>query len=154
MPPVIAYFAPDPLGLPVILSMAAFVVVWSALAMLAVASMLKGDRSAEDQLVDRKLEALSSQTSRLSEEHQDLGADLRQQVSDLEETVRATLKEELEIALPPRPTRLRATMRAGGPRMSATLTVVGGSKLVRTRQWFRHAMRRLWAVVYGKPDDN
>ena len=150
VPPITAYFAPD---LRVIFYLAAFV-VWSGLAVLAVASMLKRDMSEAEQLVDQKLEALSRQISRLREEHQDLGAALRQQIRSLDETVRATLKEELGAVLPPRPLSIRARLSAPTPRMSATLAVVGGSKVVRLQQWFRHALRRLWEMVYGKPDDS
>ena len=152
VPAVIAYFAPELLVLRVIFYVAAFV-VWSASAVLAVASMLRGDRSDSERLVDQNVEALSSQISALSEEHEDLGADLRQQVKDLEEAVRTTLKEDLGVDLRPRRISLRARAIAGSPTASATLSVVGGSKLRRLRLWFRQAMRRLWEVVYGKPED-
>ncbi len=152
-PRIIAYFAPD-LLVPLDIFYAAAFVVWSGLAVLAVASMLKRDRSEADQLAEQKLEALSSQTSRLREEHHDLGADLRQQIRGLDETMRATLKDELGVVLPPRPLSIRARLSAPTPRMSASLAVVGGSTVVRLQQWFRHALRRLWEMVYGKPDDS
>ena len=153
VPAVIAYFAPDTLVLQVIFYVAAFL-VWSVLAVLAVASMLKRDIYGAEQLVDDKLEALSSQISRLREEHEDLGADLRQQVKDLEETVRTTLKEELRVDLRPRRISLRAKPIHFSLGVSAAnVTVVGGSKVARLLQWCRRAMRWLWEVVYGKPDD-
>ena len=153
VPAVIAYFAPDTLVLRVIFYVAAFL-VWSVLAVLAVASMLKRDISGAEQLVDHKLEAPSSQISRLREEREDLGADLRQQVKDLEETVRTTLKEELRVDLRPRRISLRAKpMHFSLGASAANVTVVGGSKVARLLQWCRRAMRWLWEVVYGKPDD-
>ena len=151
--PMIAYFGPDCLVLQVILYVAAFL-VWSVLAVLAVASMLGRDRSEAEQLVAQQNEALSGQIGKLREEHEDLRLDLRQQVNDLEEVVRSTLSEGLGVVLPPRPISMRARLTAGSPTMSASLTVVGGSRLARLRRWFRCAMRRLWEVVYGKPEGN
>ena len=152
-PPLIAYFGPDSIVLQVILYVAALL-LWSVFAVLAVASMLRRDRSEAEQLVVQQIEALSGQIRRLREEHEDLRVDLRQQVDDLEEVVRSTLSENLGVVLPQRPISIRAKFTAGSPRMSATLTVVGGSKVARLRQWFRRAMRRLWEVVYGKPEDS
>ena len=111
------------------------------------------DETDPDKLHDLKVQALSSQISILNERHDDLGADLRQQVNDLEETVRTTLKEELEVDLPPRPISIGARFTAGSPRISVSVTVDGGTKLARLRQWFRRGMRRLWHLVYGKPGD-
>ena len=151
-PPAIAYFAPTSIVLQVVLYVAAFL-VWSVLAMLAVASMLRRDRFEAEQLIAQRLETLSSQISRLREEHEDLRAGLRQQVKDLEEAVRATLKEELGVVLPPLPISIRARFTAGSATLSAAVTVVGGSKLARVRRWFRRATRWSWEVVYGKPED-
>ena len=153
VPAVIAYFAPDSIALRVIFYVAAFL-VWSVSAVLAVAAMLKRDRSGAEQMVSQKIEALSAQIGKLREEHEDSRADLRQQVNDLEDVVRSTLKEDLGIVLPPRRVSLRARAVAGSPTASATLSVVGGSKLARLRQWFRRAMRQLWGVVYGRPEDS
>ena len=149
-PAMIAYFGPD-LVLQVILYVAAFL-VWSVFAVLAMASMLRRDRSEAEQLVAQQKEALSGQICRLREEHDDLKLDLRQQVNDLEEIVRSTLAEKLEVILPPRPISLRAKGTLGSPTASGTLTVVGGSKVARLRKWCRRATRRLWEVVYGKPE--
>ena len=132
--------------------MAAFL-VWSVLAVLAVAFMLRRDRSESDQLIAKQFEELSGQIRRLKEQQEDMRVDLRQQVDDLEEVVRSTLSEELQVDLPPRPISLRARFTAGSPTMSATLTVVGGSKAARLRQWLRRAMSRIWEVVYGRPED-
>ena len=68
--------------------------------------------------------------------------------------MRSTLSEELGVVLPPRPISIRAKFTADSPRVSATVTVVGGSKLAHLRRWFRRAARRLWEMVYGKPEDN
>ena len=153
-PPIIAYFGPALLVLQVILYVAAFV-VWSVFAVLAVASMLSRDRSEAEQLVAQRIDALSGQINGLREEHEDLRVDLRQEIDNLEEAVRATLKEELGVVLRPRPVSLRAKLAFGEISMSgANLTVVGGSKIARLRQWFRRVMRRLWEVVYGRPEDS
>ena len=152
-PTSLALFGPDLFILRVILYVAAFL-VWSVLAVLAVASMLNRDRSEAEQLLSQRLETLSTQIGRLKEDHEDLKVDFRQQVKDLEEVVRSTLKEDLGVDLRPRRISLRARAVAGSPTASATLSVVGGSKLRRLRLWFRRAMRRMWEVVYGKPEDS
>ena len=77
----------------------------------------------------------------------------RHQVENLEEVVRSTFKD-LGVVLPPRRISLRVKTLLGSLRMSvANVTIVGGSKVARLRQCFRHAMRRLREVVYGKPED-
>ena len=152
-PTSLALFGPDHFILRVVLYVAAFL-VWAVFAVLAVASMLKRDRSEAEQLMSQKLEAVSAQISRLKEEHEDLRVEFRQQVNDLEEVVRSTLREELGVVLPPRPSSIRAKFIGGSTSMSATLTVVGGSKMARLRRWFRGTMRRIWEVVYGKPEDS
>ena len=96
----------------------------------------------------QQIEALSGQIRRLREEHEDLRADLRPRVDDLEEVMRVNGGRSST----PRPLSMRAT--SGTPRASFNLTVVGGSKVTRLRRWFRSAMRRLWEVVYGKPEDS
>ena len=110
-PTSLALFGPDHFILRVILYVAAFL-VWSVLAVLAVASMLNRDRSEAEQLLSQKLEALSTQIGRLKEEHEDSKVDFQQQVNDLEEVVRSTLREELGVVLPPRPISLRARFTA------------------------------------------
>ena len=149
-PTSLALFGPEHFILRVILYVAAFL-VWSVLAVLAAASMLNRDRSEAEQLMSQKLEALSTQIGRLKEEHEDSKVDFGQQVKDLEEVVRSTLREELGVVLPPRPISLRARFTAESPTMSVRLSVDGGSRLARLRRWFRRAMRRMWEVVYGIP---
>ena len=147
-----AFFGPDILR--VIFYVPAFL-VWSVVAFLAVASMLKRDRSDAEQLMNHKIEALSAQIDRLREEHEeheDLRADLRQQVNDLEEVVRATLKENLGVVLPPRRVSLRAkAFHIGLSWNVGKMIVDGGSRVARFRQWVRRKIRRIWEVVYGKP---
>ena len=150
--PMIAYFGPEGLPLQVTLYIAAFF-VWSVIAVLAVASMLTKDRSEAAQLVAQQVEELSCQISGLKKGHEDLRLDLRQQVDDLEETVRATLKEDLGVILPPRPVSVRAEAILGTASLSAAIgTVTGGSKLARLRRWCRRATYWLWEVVYGRPE--
>ena len=149
-PLVIAYIARD-LVLQAVLHVAVFL-VWSVIAVVALASTLKKDRSEAEQLVAQQGEALSDRISGLRGEHEDSRADLWQQVADLEEALRSTLKEELGVVLRPPRVSLRAKVVAGSPRVSATLTVVGGSKLARLRQRLRRATRWFWKVVYGSQE--
>ena len=147
-PASLALFGPDHFILRVILYVAAFF-VWSVSVVLAVASMLKRDKSEAEQLMSQRLETLSTQIGRLKEEHEDSKVDFRQQVKNLEEVVRSTLREELGVVLPPRPISIRARFTTGSPTGSASLSVVGGSRLARLRRWFRRAMRRMGEVVSG-----
>ena len=151
-PPVIAYIARD-LVLQVVLHVAVFL-VWSVIAVVALASTLRKDRSDAEQLVAQHAKALSGRIGKLEEEQGDLRVDLRQEVDNLEEAVRSTF-EQLGVVLPPR----RISIRAKGFHVSlsvsvANVTVVGGSKVARIRKWFRRSMRLLWEVVYGKPEDS
>ena len=145
---VLVYIARDP-----VLYGAVFL-VWAVIAVVVLASTLKKDRSEAEQLVSQPVEALSGRIGKLEEEHGDLRVDLRQEVDNLEEAVRSTF-EQLGVVLPPR----RISLRAKAFHISASwsvdnLTVVGGSKVARLRKWFRRSMRRLWEVVYGKPEDS
>ena len=151
-PASLAFFAPDCFVLRVVLYLAAFL-VWSLLAVLAVASMLRRDRSEAEQQVDQKFQALSSRVNDLGEKQENIAAGLRQQVKDLEETVRKTLKEELEVVLPPRPVSIGVSIPSGISTTSVAVTVSGGSKLVRFKRWVRRALRRFWELAYGKPED-
>ena len=150
-PRLVAYIAPDCLLLRAIVYVAAFL-LWSLWAVLAVAWMVSRERSEAEQFVAPKIELLSRQISSLEEQTEDLSVDLLREVDNLEEVVRTTLSEELEVVLPPRPVSLRARATAGRPTASFNLTVVGGSKLARLREWLRRKARRIWEVVYGKPD--
>jgi hypothetical protein len=150
-PRLVAYIAPDCLLLRAIVYVAAFL-LWSLWAVLAVAWMVSRERSEAEQFVAPKIELLSRQISSLKEQHEDLSVDLRRDVDNLEKTVRATFSEELGVALPPRPVSLSLRATAGSRTASLNLTVVGGSKLARLREWLRRKARRIWEVVYGKPD--
>ena len=151
-PLFIAYIARD-LVLQVVLHVAVFL-VWSVIAVVALASTLKKDRSEAEQLVAQQVEALSGRIGKLEEEHGDLRVELRQEVDNLEEAVRSTF-EQLGVVLPPRRISIRAkAFHISLNTSAANLTVVGGSKVARLRKWFRRSMHRLWEVVYGKPEDN
>ena len=150
-PTSLALFGPDHFILRIILYVSAFL-VWSV---LAVASMLKRDKSETEQLTSPKLEALSARIGRLREEPEDSRVDLQQQVNDLEEVVRSTLREELGGVLPPRPVSVRPKpVRFGFDVSAANVTVTRGSKVAHLRLWLRRAMRLLCEVVYGKPEDS
>ena len=140
--PMIDYLGPDRLVFQVILYLTAFL-VWSMFAVLTVAHMLNKDRSEAEHMLTQQIEALSGQISKLEVGQEDLGTDLRQQVKDIEETVRTTLKESLGIVLPARPISLRAKFTGGSSKGSASGAVVGGRMLTRLRQWLRRTMRRL-----------
>ena len=139
------------LVLKIVLTVAVFP-VWSVFAVLAVASMLTHDRSKAEQLITQQVGALPGRIRKLEEGQQDLRVDLRQEVDNLEKTVRSTF-EELEVVLPPR----RISIRPKPVRFSfivsaANVNVVGGSKVARLRLWLRRAMRWLWEVVYGRQE--
>ena len=151
--PITLDVVPESLVLQLIIYLGAFI-IWSLWSVFAVASMLKTDRFEAEQQVNQKVEALSGRISSMKEDHEESKADLRQQVENLEEVVRSTF-QELGIVLQPRRISLRAKVLGGRPSLSvANVTVIGGSKVARIRQWFKSAMRRLWAMVYGKPKDN
>ena len=152
-PLIFDYFGPDLLVVRVILYLAAFS-VWSVVAMLAVAHMLRRDTSEAEQLMSQKLDALSSRIGRLREDHEESKVDLGQQVENLEGAIRSTF-EELEVDLRSR----RISVSAKPVHFSfitsvANVTVIRGSKVARLRQWFRHATRWLWEVIYGKPAES
>ena len=150
-PTAIAYFLPTALVLKVVLSVCAFL-LWSVLAVLVLASMLRRDRSEAEQEVAQQVEVLSEQISKLKEDHEDLKLDLRQQVRDLEEWAESTFAQ-MGVVPPP----MRRSVRAKGAFYSfdvpaANVTVGGGSRVARLRRWFRRVTRRLREVVYGKPE--
>ena len=147
---IIINFGPDCLVMRSLLYVGAFL-SWSTFVVVAVAAMLERDRSEVAQLVDQQIGALPDRIRMLEEDHGDLREDLPQEV---EKVVRSTL-EELGLVLPPRRVTLRAKPLIVNASISApNLTVVGGSKVARLRQWFRRVMRQLWEVVYGRPEDS
>ncbi len=147
--PTIDYVGRDCLVMRPFLYVGAFF-LWSAFVVLTVASMLERDRSEVAQLVDQQVGALPDRIRMLEEEYGDLRANLPQEIGEL---VRSTL-EAAGIVRPPRRVTLRAKPLIVNASISApNLTVVGGSKVARLRQWFRRAMRWLWEVVYGRPED-
>ena len=151
-PPIVAYVAQD-LVRQVFLHVAVFL-VWAVTALVAVASTLRKDRSEAEQLVAQPVEELTGRIRKLEEEHEDSRVGLRQEVDNLEETVRSTF-EELGVALRPRRISVRARAVSFNVSVSsANVTVVGGSKVARLRKRFQRAIRGLWEVVYGKPEDS
>jgi hypothetical protein len=153
-PWLIDSFAPDYFLLRAVVYVVAFLLwsLWALWALLAVAWVVSREKSEAEQFVAPKIDSLSRRISSLEEQTEDLSVDLLREADNLEEVVRTTLSEELEVVLPPRPVSLRARATAGRPTISANLTVVGGSKLARLREWLRRKARRIWEVVYGKPD--
>ena len=136
---IIINFGPDCLVMRSLLYVGAFL-SWSTFVVVAVAAMLERDRSEVAQLVDQQIGALPDRIRMLEEDHGDLREDLPQEV---EKVVRSTL-EELGLVLPPRRVTLRAKPLIVNASISApNLTVVGGSKVARLRQWFRRVMRQL-----------
>ena len=122
--------------------------VWPAIVVLSVASMLKGDKSKAEQSVDQKLKGLSSELQLLKEEHKRTTAGLKDQVTEIDRVMRSAF-EELGVVLPPRRTLLRADMVGGAASGGAALSVRSPKRLVRFRHWvWRHALR-FWRWFYG-----
>ena len=138
--------APSIPGGPVVLPIVYF--VWSVVAVLSVASMLKDDRSKAAQSVDRKLENLSREVQLLKDEHLRRTAGLQDQVNEIDRVVRSGF-EGLGVVLSPRRSSLRANISAGVPRMSATLTVDSPNRIVRFRRWVQRHALRFWRWFYG-----
>ena len=151
-PPVVASFSPGGWVLEIGFYGLAFG-VWSLIAVLAVASMLKKDRAETEQLVAHRTEDLAGQVSSLWQEHGNLKINLGQEIDNLEETVRLTLKERLDADLPPRRLSRRAdpvgwNIHVEEPRV----TSVRESWIARLRDSFQRIGRWVWKVVYGSPE--
>lgn len=126
--------------------------VWSLFAFLAVAWMLTHDRSKAEQQITQQIGALPGRISKQEEELQNLRVDLRQEVDNLEESVRSAFGG-LGVVLPPRKISVRAGAASFSFNVSAvSVTVVRGSKLAHLRLWLRRTMRRFWEVVYGRKE--
>ena len=146
----ISYFELD-LVLKIVLIVIVFP-VWSVIAVLAVARMLKRDRSEAERQVSQKVEALSVQIPRLREEQEESRVALHQEVDNLEKTVRSTF-EKLGIVLPRRPISVNAgTVRIRFDVPEPKVTLVRGSRVARLRLRLLRAMSRLWEVVYGRQE--
>ena len=151
-PLIIAYLACDPV-LQVVLHVAVFL-VWSVIAVVAVSSALKKDRTEAEDLLEEHVAALSGRIGKLEEEHGELREDLRREVDSLEEAVRSGF-EQLGVALPPRPISVRAKgIHFDVSTSVASVTVTGGSRVARFRQWTRRWARKIWEAVYGVPDES
>ena len=77
-PLVIACLAPGGLRLQVALYVAAFL-VWSIIVVLAVASMVRSEKSEAKQMLTQLSAGLSGRISSLKEQHEDLSVDLRRE---------------------------------------------------------------------------
>ena len=121
---------------------------WIAVVVLSVASMLDEDQSKAKQSVDRKLKTLSTEVQRLKDGHSRTTAGLRDQMTEIDSVMRATF-EEMGVVLPRRPISLRASFSAGTAKMSATLTVVGESRMTRFRHWVQRHALQFWRWFYG-----
>ena len=123
-------------------------ICWIPVVILSVASMLEEDRSKAEQGVDRKLTILSTEVQLLKDEHSRTTAGLKDQMTEIDSVMRATF-EEMGVVLPRRPISLRASLSAGTPKMSATLTVVGESRMTRFRHWVQRHALQFWRWFYG-----
>ena len=146
----VTYFAVECLLVRVVIDGAAFV-VWSLFVVVVFALVVEKDRTEANQLVSEQTAPLAEQLERLREQQDDLIAGVRQQVEDLERRTRSTF-EQLGTDLPPRSVSVRARGVSFAVEVSAAVGTVGGSRLSRLRRRFRRAMRRVWEVVYGKPN--
>ena len=127
--------------------------IWSLFAVLAVAAMLKKDRSESQSNLDEKLRVPSDQITKLREDLDVVKADYRQQVDNLEGVVRSTLRDKFGVELPRRPITVNANPVQFSFGVSAvTVTHTRGSRLARIGHWFLRAMRQTKDVVYGKPE--
>ena len=151
-PPIFAYFSPDFFIPKIVLYVVAFL-VWAFSSVLAVASMLERDRFEAEQQVAHRIEALSRDISKLSQEQGDFRVDLRQEIDNLEEAVRSTLNKELKVVLPPRGVSLRVKPIHVNFNVSAVEVTVGGNWIARLRQRFRRLKRQLKQVFYGNSED-
>ena len=123
-------------------------ICWIPVVILSVASMLEEDRSKAEQSVDRKLTILSTEVQRLKDEHSRTTAGLKDQMTETDSIMRSTFKK-IGVVLPCRPISLRASFSAGAAQMSATLTVVGESRMTRFRHWVQRHALQFWRWFYG-----
>ena len=146
-------FAPDSLVLRVIYYLVVFV-TWSVWAVLAVASMLNRDKSETVLLVDGRERELLSKIRELEEANEGLVLGFRQEVRNLEESVRKTLKEDLGVDLRPRRVCLRiGPLSTGMPTASMSVRVMRRGRPARLRSWIRDKIKCIWKAVYGNPKD-
>ena len=125
-------------------------VVSGLLAALLVASSMNDDRSRTERLIDEKLDPLAGELRQVHEGHENAEVDLRQKVDALEEVMRWGFRQ-LGVTPPKRPILLRGKATFGVPRASSgTLSVRGGSKLIRFRRWVRRLAAGVWRAVYGE----
>ena len=99
--PVILTVAVDCLVVRVIIDVGV-VLVWALFVVIVVALVVERDMAEASRLVSQQAVPLVEQVHRLEEEHDDLIADVRLQVEDLESRTRSTF-ERLGVDLPPNP---------------------------------------------------
>ena len=133
----------------VIISGAGFL-VWSLVVFLVMALMLDRDRTKADRQLDRQVELLESSVGSTAGELKSLREHLHDEIDNLEEIVRRTLRNQLSIDLAPRIKSGRASaIQFHFTIPPATGTATRGSRVMRIRLWFRRSVRRVWEFTYG-----
>ena len=124
--------------------------VWALVVCLVMALMLNRDRTNAERHVDWRVERLERGVDTTTEELKVLREHLRDEIDNLEETVRLTLKNQLDTDLPPRIVSGRArAVSFQFTASAATGTATGGSRVRRMRLWVRRVVRRVWEFIYG-----
>ena len=120
---------------------------WYQIAMLVIASVTKHDRARVEEKLDRVFSELTGRISQTSAEHQGQMTGIQDRLRDIREWVQnidRAMRDELGVALPPPTVSLRASIRAGEPRVSANATVGSpmgrGARLLR---WLKGQARNL-----------
>ena len=147
---IVAYPAIECLVVRVIVYSVLFV-VWALFVVIVVALLVERDAVVANRFVTQQTDPLAeklNQVKEVSDEHESLIENIRLQMADLERRSRSTF-EELGANLPPRAVDLHGSVTLSGPTLSGTLTISGGSRWGRFRQWFRRAVLKAWRVIYG-----
>ena len=123
-------------------------VLWSAIAVLFVALMLREDKSKAEKNVDQKFKNLTDEIQEVKDDLKHKKNGLQDQVDEINKVMRTAFKE-LNVVLPPPSVFLRVEFNAGAAHMSAKVTVNNRKKMTRFRFWFKRQSRRFWRWVYG-----
>ena len=117
--------------------------VWSLVVFLVMALMLDRDRTKADRQLDGQVEILERSVASTATELKSLREHLLDEINNLEETVRLTLKNQIGIDLPPRIKSGRASAIEFHLTIPpATGTTTGGSRMRRIRQRYVHPTYR------------
>ncbi len=120
---------------------------WYQIAMMVIASTTRQDRARVEEGLDRVSLELTNRIGQVREEHQGQVTGMQDRVSDLREWVRnidRAMRNELGVDLLPPTVSLRASARAGGPIVSANVTVSGpAGRRARLVRWARGQVRNL-----------